>query len=125
MTTKITMMKQINNSEKRTLLEVGTQCKIIHLQVVALLVLTIALKTDVQAQGSAPCIVFNQTEYDYGTINQHGSGICTFTFKNTGNAPLVISGASSSCGCTTPMFDRKPIIPGKTGHFIVRYNTSK
>ena len=52
-----------------------------------------------QAQDKAE-IKFVTEEIDYGTIKQGADGVRVFEFKNTGKAPLVISGASSSCGCT-------------------------
>ena len=69
-------------------------------------------------------IEFKQSVYNYDTIEQGDDGWCFFTFRNTGNEPLMISSASSSCGCTMPDFSRKPILPGKSGTIRVRYNTS-
>lgn len=80
---------------------------------------------EVRGQTPAPCIEFVQTTYDFDTLSQYGDGLCSFTFKNTGNAPLVISNASSSCGCTVPRYSSSPIMPGKTGRITVRYNTSR
>ena len=77
-----------------------------------------------QGQKSAPRIEFFQTVYDYDTIEQNSDGCCTFTFKNTGNAPLLISNASTSCGCTKPQFSTRPVMPGRTGRITIRYNTS-
>ncbi len=82
------------------------------------------LAGEVLGQTSSPCIEFVQTVYDYDTIEQNSDGRCTFTFKNTGNAPLLISNASTSCGCTKPQFSTKPVLPGRTGRITVRYNTS-
>ena len=48
-----------------------------------------------------------------------------FEFKNTGKAPLVISGASSSCGCTVPSWPKEPIAPGATGKIQVSYDTQR
>ena len=56
-----------------------------------------------QAQNKAE-IKFVTEEIDYGTIKQGADGLRVFEFKNTGKAPLVISGASSSCGCTVPSY---------------------
>ena len=62
---------------------------------------------------------------DYGTIKQGADGLRVFEFKNTGKAPLVISGASSSCGCTVPSYPKDPIAPGGTGKIEVRYDTNR
>ncbi len=68
-------------------------------------------------------IEYTQTIYDYDTIVQGSDGLCTFTFRNTGGEPLIISSASSSCGCTTPEYGKKPVMPGKSGEIKVRYDT--
>ena len=59
---------------------------------------------------------------DYGTVNSDSDGLRTFTFKNTGDAPLIITNVQSTCGCTVPTKPTKPILPGETGKIDVRYN---
>jgi hypothetical protein len=60
---------------------------------------------------------------DYGTVTKDGdSGIRTFEFKNTGDAPLIITNVQSTCGCTVPTKPTEPIMPGKTGKIDVKYN---
>jgi len=49
---------------------------------------------------------------------------CIFTYTNTGDADLVISSASASCGCTVPKFDKKPVPPGRSGTIEVIFDTS-
>ena len=92
---------------------------------IILSILAIQLLTTLQAQTKKEAkIEFSQIVYNYDTIDQGSNGECIFTYKNTGNAPLVISSASSSCGCTTPQVSKEPIMPGKTGTITVKYNTS-
>ena len=71
-----------------------------------------------------PEIAFAETEYDFGTIDQGTNVEHTFTFTNTGNAPLVITDATSSCGCTVPTWTKEPIAPGETGELLVKFNGS-
>ncbi|WP_026978032.1 DUF1573 domain-containing protein [Flavobacterium tegetincola] len=60
---------------------------------------------------------------DYGTVSKDSdSGMRTFEFKNTGNAPLIITNVQSTCGCTVPSFPKEPIAAGKTGKIDVKYN---
>ena len=47
-----------------------------------------------------------------------------FEFTNTGVAPLWISNARSSCGCTIPSIPKDPIPPGERGEILVRFNTA-
>lgn len=53
-----------------------------------------------------------EDSFDFGTIKEGEKVEKTFTLKNIGGSPLIISGASASCGCTTPEFTSQPIPPG-------------
>ncbi len=75
------------------------------------------------AQG--PKIEFEKEVHDYGTIENAANGECTFEFKNTGNAPLIISNAKGSCGCTVPSWPKEPIAPGATASIKVKYDTKR
>ena len=61
-------------------------------------------------------ITFDKTEHDFGTLLQGEVVTYSFHFTNTGNAPLLISNVSTSCGCTVADFSREPINPGKEGY---------
>lgn len=74
---------------------------------------------------SGPKIEFlgSGTTIDYGTVSKDSdSGLRTFEFKNTGDAPLIIKDVQSTCGCTVPSKPTEPIMPGKTGKIDVKYN---
>ena len=62
---------------------------------------------------------FNFGDLAEGEIVTH-----TFHFKNTGKKSLVIQNIESSCGCTTPKYDKKPIPPGGEGKIEVEFNSS-
>ena len=70
-------------------------------------------------------IEFEKKKHDYGTVEYGGNGQCTFDFKNTGNAPLIISNAKGSCGCTVPSWPKEPIAPGATATITVKYDTKR
>lgn len=70
-----------------------------------------------------PEIYFENTTYDYGKIEYQGDGNCEFTFKNTGNEPLLLTNVRASCGCTTPTWPKEPIKKGEEGTIVVKYNT--
>lgn len=72
-----------------------------------------------------PEMRFWKTEYNFGQLKQNENAEYTFIFFNTGNEPLIISNVSSTCGCTIPQWDKKPVMPGKHGSIKVKYNTSK
>lgn len=71
-----------------------------------------------------PEMTFEETEFDFGTIEQGEAQEHTFTFTNTGKAPLVITNASSSCGCTVPTWTKEPVAPGEKGEMLVKFNGS-
>mgnify|MGYP002063185881 CR=1 FL=1 len=52
-------------------------------------------------------------------------GVRIFKFKNTGNAPLIVSDVKSSCGCTIPKKPKDPIMPGESGEIEVKYDTKR
>ncbi|MFT6246017.1 MAG: hypothetical protein ACJA0U_001779 [Salibacteraceae bacterium] len=68
---------------------------------------------------------FEKDVHDYGTVENGGDGTCTFEFTNTGNAPLIISNAKGSCGCTVPSWPKEPIAPGATSKISVKYDTKR
>ncbi|HET8885848.1 MAG TPA: DUF1573 domain-containing protein [Salinimicrobium sp.] len=74
--------------------------------------------------GEFPKLTFDESEYDFGTIEQGTNVEHVFTFKNTGDAPLVITDAKSSCGCTVPTWTKEAIAPGETGEMLVKFNGS-
>lgn len=74
--------------------------------------------------GKFPVMEFAETEFDFGTIDQGTAVEHKFSFTNTGDAPLVIVDAKSSCGCTVPEFTREPVAPGATGDMLVKFNGS-
>ncbi|MDT0650357.1 DUF1573 domain-containing protein [Autumnicola edwardsiae] len=71
-----------------------------------------------------PEISFEEEEFDFGTIQKGENVEHIFKFTNTGRAPLVITNATSSCGCTVPDAPNEPIAPGETAEMTVKYNGS-
>lgn len=70
-------------------------------------------------------IEFEKETHDYGKIDYDGNPECTFSFKNTGTEPLIISKAKGSCGCTVPEWPKDPIAPGATSEIRVKYDTKR
>ncbi|MCB0570147.1 MAG: DUF1573 domain-containing protein [Phaeodactylibacter sp.] len=75
--------------------------------------------------GGKPVIAFETMEIDYGTIPHNGEPYREFKFTNTGDAPLIISNARGSCGCTVPEWPKEPIMPGQSNVIKVRYATDR
>ena len=75
------------------------------------------------AQAGKAEIKFDKTSHNFGQFSEKQPiQKCTFTFTNTGTAPLVINQAIASCGCTVPAYTKTPILPGKKGEITVTYN---
>lgn len=83
----------------------------------------VAAERDESAK-QVPVMEFEKSEHDFGIIEQGTPQETIFTFTNTGNAPLVITNATSSCGCTVPNPPKEPIAPGEKGELVVKFNGS-
>lgn len=68
---------------------------------------------------------FENEEIDYGAIAHNADGVRVFKFTNTGDAPIVISKAKGSCGCTVPTYSKNVILPGEKGEIEVKYATNR
>jgi hypothetical protein len=76
------------------------------------------------AKGGTAEISFNVLEHDFGKITEGEKVACVFSFENTGSGDLVIASATTSCGCTVPEFDNKPIPPGGKGTMEVVFDSA-
>jgi hypothetical protein len=68
-------------------------------------------------------MTFSVNEIDFGTINEGQIIKKVFKFTNTGKVPLVITSATSSCGCTVPTFRKDPIPVGASDEIVVQFNS--
>jgi Protein of unknown function (DUF1573) len=69
-------------------------------------------------------ISFKEYEHDFGKIAEGEKVASTFAFENKGKGPLMISSVNTSCGCTVPKYDSKPIAPGSNGIIEVVFDSS-
>src|SRR5665647_3326850 len=69
-------------------------------------------------------IVFREYQHDFGKVAEGEKISYTFTFDNKGTGNLVIASATTTCGCTVPKYDTKPISPGDNGSLEVIFDTS-
>lgn len=70
-----------------------------------------------------PKITFDSDLHDFGRITEGESISYSFHFRNTGDADLVLSGCSATCGCTVADYPRGRIAPGKEGYVTVTFNS--
>jgi hypothetical protein len=69
-------------------------------------------------------IMFNEYNFDFGTVSKENKLHHTFYFVNSGDTPLIISDAKGSCGCTIPFFPKDPINPGRQEKIDVKIDPS-
>lgn len=80
------------------------------------ILLTIFLWTAFCLTGMAQAkATFDKKTHEFGVVLWKHPATATFTIKNDGNKPLVISNVTTSCGCTVADWTKTPIAPGATG----------
>ncbi|WP_205500640.1 DUF1573 domain-containing protein [Rufibacter psychrotolerans] len=82
----------------------------------------VAGQEEVNPNAPKPVMTFKETEHDFGNIKADKKVSHTFSFTNTGKAPLVIESASATCGCTVPEWPKEPIAPGESGTIKVEFD---
>jgi len=70
-----------------------------------------------------PIMSLKDTLFDFGTVNEGDIITKEFFFTNTGTAPLLITEAKSTCGCTIPEWPKEAIAPDSSGAILVKFNT--
>ena len=70
-----------------------------------------------------PKITFKKVLHDFGEMKEGDKKEYTFEFTNTGEVPLLISDARSTCGCTVPKFTKNYVKPGKSGKINVAFDS--
>lgn len=79
-----------------------------------------------QANGSKAdhsALKFDAESWDFGSIKEDGGSVKhLFTFKNIGTKPVVILDVTTGCGCTTPTYSRKPVMPNQSGEIEVKFD---
>lgn len=82
-----------------------------------------ATASDNAAKKTSADIVFVADTFQFGSIKEGEKVEHAFSFSNKGNAPLLISSAEGSCGCTIAEYPEKPIEPSKGGAIKVVFNS--
>lgn len=68
-------------------------------------------------------ITWLETKHNFGAFNEEqGAVTCRMPYVNTGDEPLVVIAARSSCGCTQPRFDKTELAPGDTAYLTVSFD---
>ena len=78
----------------------------------------------VQRDLQGPTVQFKIDAWDFGDIPQGIPVTHVFEYSNIGKEPLIVSQATASCGCTTPVWTKEPVLSGKTGTVSVTFNAA-
>ncbi|MFR9603038.1 MAG: DUF1573 domain-containing protein [Rikenellaceae bacterium] len=71
----------------------------------------------------AQSIKFSEPQWDFGTIKEDGGVVShIFEFVNSGDKPIVITNVQTTCGCTTPEYSKRPIVPNATSTIEIKYD---
>lgn len=76
-----------------------------------------------ESKETEPAIKWELKAHDFGNVKMGPPADVVFKFTNNSKAPVVITGARPSCGCTTPSWTKTPIMPGETGEVKASYGT--
>jgi hypothetical protein len=75
-------------------------------------------------QAGTPEVVFREYEHAFGKVKEGEKISWQFMFDNKGPGDLVITGVSTTCGCTVTKYDVKPVAPGESGTIEAVFDTS-
>ena len=78
---------------------------------------------NVDYNGKEPQINFTEETLDFGKMSAGEAVEGSYFFKNTGEAPLIVTNVKASCGCTTPIYTTKPVMPGEQGSITARFDS--
>lgn len=72
----------------------------------------------------APVLSVDNTEFNFGKINQGEKVEHTYILSNSGKSDLVIRKVSASCGCTAVQPEKKVIAPGEKVNIKMVFNSA-
>lgn len=69
-----------------------------------------------------PAVFIPESSYNFGSIGAHDVVERKFIIRNNGEAPLTISRAYTTCGCTTAEISASVIPPGKVAEVTLQFD---
>ena len=67
---------------------------------------------------------FKETEFNFGKIPQGKPVTHIFKFTNTGTVPIALNDVQTSCGCTTPVWNKDTVAADQVSEIRVGYNAA-
>lgn len=102
------------------------KCAILLLAAILSISMSAYAQSEKQSQPEDKVVSFDTKSYDFGDVLlSDGPLSCKFVMTNISNSPIVIHNVVSSCGCTVPDYDKKPIEPGKSTSIEVTYSNDQ
>lgn len=80
--------------------------------------------SEIVNNSNLPAFKFEKEVFDFGEIKEGEKVSYDFKFTNTGNAPLIITSATATCGCTVPEYPKEPVASGAEGVIRVIFNST-
>lgn len=71
-----------------------------------------------------PVITFDEDLHNFGRLSAGENISYSFHFRNTGDADLIISSTSATCGCTVADYPKGRISPGEEGYVTVTFKSA-
>ena len=69
-------------------------------------------------------LAWETTDHTFGSVQEGTNPSFTFSFVNTGDAPVRLQEVRAACGCTTPTYSSGEIAPGARGEVTVGYSSA-
>ena len=82
-----------------------------------------ASASDSSGNVKLPVMAFSADMHDFGKVYEGETVSYAFKFKNSGEADLLISNVSSSCGCTVTDYPEEAVSPGEEKSINVTFKT--
>ncbi len=81
------------------------------------------VKTTTVKKEKLPEITFDHPVIDFGKVVKGETRTHDFTFRNSGDAPLLIE-IATGCSCTTIDYPTQPIMPGERGVIHIVFDST-
>lgn len=77
-----------------------------------------------EASAAKAGVAWRSTQHNFGEIVLSVPVTASFTFTNTGTAPVLLTQVQGSCGCTATTYPKEAVLPGKSAAIMVTYNAA-
>ncbi|WP_367316942.1 DUF1573 domain-containing protein [Bacteroides caecimuris] len=69
-------------------------------------------------------LVVSFSLYDFGIISSNKEVTCNFSFTNNSSNKFIIHNVITTCGCTVPVWNRKPIASNTRDSISVKFKSN-